>query len=618
MTLRGKHTNHTTRKRHKMEKELTIDEMIDNVTHEDAEVRIQDFVNDFVETQETDDGLSFELSKLDQTELGLSDRFDRRFGEVAKFVRNGAWTAFDGVRWRRKAGGEVKEMSKKLVRLLKNEARFKSDEVMKGKKLSPREGYYRFFNAMSSEGRMKAATSLSSSSLMIDEADFNKDAHLLNTFTGVVNLTNGDLYAHDPKFMITGVTKAGYNKHAKRDKWERFITDICSSKEGVRNKDREHFLKIALGEGLFAHNDARHIFFITGDEHNKETNGSNGKSTLFYILRSVLGPEYLKTFKKGMICKVNGKSPDIEDRAQLLDARIAYCAELSEDDIVDAEAVKNITGEKHVLIRNLYENETEIAQTATIFVTTNSMGRYLRPDHALWERMRRIVMENFFYDEKKGNPGYGKPLVKGFAEEIIAEEAEGVLAWLVEASVEYAQKGLPEFAESYNSFEDVKKKSDPIADFFDDCIVRDDNKKISAKNIYDAYVAYCFANSSEAVNQNKFGYELNKRGVEVVKTGGVKFRSGVRFNLAGHAYSEGLDPEKLLDFEAREINTGNTKKGTEMNPQELALFPSSFRKHSPGQIYNGWQVLSEGVEMAIEEEAPHVTSAKRSGTVKRF
>lgn len=119
-------------------------------------------------------------------------------------------------------------------------------------------------------------------------------------------------------------------------------------------------------------------------------------------------------------------------------------------------------------------------KTWVIFMKTNTLKSFDSKDTALWARISVIpFMVSFVGKEDRT------------LRRALSEEAEGILAWLVEGAGQYLRSGLqePECAQLYNP--SYKNENDVVCRFLKDRCVMDDYEKVSRLALIKALQDYC-------------------------------------------------------------------------------------------------------------------------------
>ena len=144
----------------------------------------------------------------------------------------------------------------------------------------------------------------------------------------------------------------------------------------------------------------------------------------------------------------------------------------------------------------------EFRPQMTLWISSNHRPKVSdASDAAYWSRIRVIDF---------GNSIPKKEQVNTFREDVIREEAEGVLAALVAGAVDYfARKQHLDEPDAVNLATNAyKQEENSAAQFAKDYVV--DGGKISKDILYKQYTDYCDQEGLEAMKKNAFGAALKK------------------------------------------------------------------------------------------------------------
>ena len=188
----------------------------------------------------------------------------------------------------------------------------------------------------------------------------------------------------------------------------------------------EYFQK-AAGYSLLGDNREKVMFICQGS-------GANGKSLLLETIREVVGTYGQSVHVSAlMYAKSNGGAarPEI---ARLRGVRFALASETEKGQRWSANRVKHLTGGDMVAARALYRDISEFKTKATIWLACNYKPEADAADAAMWRRMRLIPFLRVFKTEEQDLS----------LSEKLAEERDGILAWMLQGLAMYREQGLTE------------------------------------------------------------------------------------------------------------------------------------------------------------------------------
>lgn len=576
----------------------------------------------FADMQERNPGATIDefCSTLTTTDTGNAERLEVRFADMLRYIParkkdGGTWIGFNGVNWARESLVAA-ELMKRTVKMIPRELRFEpeqkageDDKAFAKRLASWRDGRMKFATRSLGARAMEDALKVARINLRARETDFDNSPELLNTPTGTFCLKTGFWNKNSPEDMLTGITASSPRIGAPRAEWEMFIRDICKNALGAPDLEKERYLKILLGYCLLGRNPEHLIFFFTGDETDEGRNGRNGKSLLMEVIRFVLGDDYATEFEREMLVRVNGHDPESKHRHCLLGRRIAFSPEYKREDVICSATMKRLVGEARFTGRYLNNDPFTANMTATLIVVSQYIPEMSsNAAAAVWSKVRRIRFLNRFWDGKTDKPKGHYQMIDLGLEARLKAEADGILSWLIEGAVEYAQNGFPQYEDAIASLNATRADADSISDFLESCVVRTEGQRVPSNLLYSAYFNFCHKNSIEPKSITAFGRAATSKSMPVMKDGGVKYRCGIRLNIIGDAFSRNEDPKEAAKFIAHEMLPGDDAKAKGLLDPEADFFdePAAEEPAAPSRVRR----VIRGNELS-DEELNRVVSAEQ-------
>ena len=172
--------------------------------------------------------------------------------------------------------------------------------------------------------------------------------------------------------------------------------------------------------------------------------GSNGKSLMIDTIKYIAGAMWMK-LPPGLLLSRDARFNNPENAspgvARLRGARAAVSSEIKGGRALDANFIKQHTGEREIAARALHQNTTEFAVTHKLLLQSNAIPKLDELDGAIRGRVLMIP-----FDRKWNRPGETPDprLPDGDAGRAAAllEEAPGILAWIVRGAVDFHAHGL--------------------------------------------------------------------------------------------------------------------------------------------------------------------------------
>jgi putative DNA primase/helicase len=244
--------------------------------------------------------------------------------------------------------------------------------------------------------------------------------------------------------------------------------------------------------------------------------GQNGKSTFLNVLQTILNDYALQTdFNTFIVKKSDGIRNDI---ARMKKSRLVVAIETSDGKRMDEVVVKQLTGGDRVTARHLYQEYFEYRPEFKIFLATNYKPEIYGQDLAIWRRIRLIPFTVTIQKEKRIN-NY---------ENVLLEEKEGILNWMVSGCREWLKNGLSEPDEVKAATKTYQSEMDILEDFISAKCSMHVDERTKHKDLYDAYKDWCEETGETPIKTRTFAKKLQGRGLIFTKPGNVKTWHDIR------------------------------------------------------------------------------------------
>lgn len=360
-------------------------------------------------------------------------------------------------------------------------------------------------------GRIEAMIKLASADprVAVPLDAFDADRDTLNTMNGIVDLRTGHLTPHTPGHMMSRITSAEYHPRATCPTWEWLINYAMGA-------DREliGFLRRYIGYILTGHVREQCLLFNHGV-------GNNGKSVIMGALAHVLGTYAVAAPRPLLVIQRNEPHP--AELLRLRGARMALCAEVTEDMQLDEAKLKDLTGGDKIAARGMGENFLDYTPTAKLVLNGNHLPKIRGTDHGQWRRWRMVPWNVVATTVDKSLPAK------------LAAEAEGILAYAVAAAQEWYARGLEAPAGVLAATSAFRESSDELGDFFGRRCEFGADQRIARKQLWHAYKTDCEDNGAKPIESRTFCARLRARGCTDVK---VRHMGSVTDGWAGIALRE--------------------------------------------------------------------------------
>ena len=435
-------------------------------------------------------------------DMGNAERFVDLFGENVRYCyTEKKWYFYNSMRWSVDNLGVILRMADKCVEAMKAEAKLylQADEESGGDM------------AKAFEKHMKSSRSNKSKKAMLNEIEhhlpilpiqMDRYKMALNTPSGIINLKNGDVKAHNPEYYFTKITSVDCAEAADCPRWLAFLDDIFAG-----DKDLIRYIQKAVGYSLTGSTAEQCAFFLYGT-------GRNGKSTFIDVIRDVFG-DYAANIQPETIMVKSSQSNAINsDIARLKGARLVTSVEPNEGVRLNEGLLKQLTGDDTVTARKLYSEEFEFKPEFKLWMATNHKPIIRGTDTGIWRRIHMIPFNVQIPEDK---------VDKNLTHKLKAEMA-GIFKWCIDGCLMWQREGLQMPAAVLKSVREYRREMDVISAFIEDKCTFEGT--VQASMLYAAYVSWADSNNEYCMSNTKFSTELAKR-FEKIKGRNYNYFTGI-------------------------------------------------------------------------------------------
>jgi putative DNA primase/helicase len=299
---------------------------------------------------------------------------------------------------------------------------------------------------------------------------------------------------HDRKDRLAKLMPVTYDPAAACPRWRTFMARF-QPKEGVSaflQRFQGYALTGLMGEQVFVFNYGL---------------GANGKSTFMETLARLQGA-YAQVLPAEALTGENQRRSDqaTPEFARLPGARLVRCAELPRGEGFRESTLKMLTGGEPLLVRHLNQGFFEMRPTFKAIGSGNDKPSIKGVDEGIWRRIKLVHWDVTIPVAER------RPMETILAE--FAEEASGILNWLLEGLIDYLEHGLqvpPEVAAATDFY---RNEMDAVGEFMAAHVVPEPGKTVTARNLYEAFVAWCHLNSIKPYAEKTFAGIMMQKGVK--------------------------------------------------------------------------------------------------------
>ena len=430
---------------------------------------------------------------------GRGLRMRDQFATVLKFnAVDKKWFFFNGSYWQEDIGNQRVELAaERVANSIKKEKPELSFSTKTDEDKAMNE-WYRFQKDSRSHMAKMHMIDEFKKYVVVKHGEFDKEDMLLNTESGYVDLSSGELHDHDIDKKFSHQTVAEYSDNVDAPLWEKFLNQIFNNDEELI-----HYVQKAIGYSFTGSVDEQCLFILNG-------RGRNGKSVFSNVVSDVAGNYAKQMNVQTIVAKKNQSGSANSDIARLEGARIVTSSELNEGDRFDESLVKQLTGGDKILARFLYGSEFEYKPKFKIWMATNHLPIIRGTDDGIWRRIK-IIPFNIQIPKEK---------VDKKLEYKLKAEYTGILNWIVQGAIMWQQEGLEDPEAVTKVIETYRAEMDPLDAFLEECCTTGQNYSIKAREMYDAYHEWAKESEEYKMSLNKFGREMSKKLLRVKRRDG--------------------------------------------------------------------------------------------------
>ncbi|WP_092800257.1 DNA primase family protein [Rhodococcus globerulus] len=325
--------------------------------------------------------------------------------------------------------------------------------------------------------------------------DLDSDPNLLNVANGTIDLLTCELRPHDPRDMITKVTRAAYRPEARSVVWERFLESSLPD-SGVRK-----FLQFYAGYALSGRVTEHVLPILIGP-------GRNGKGVFYGALTHALGSYAGIGEPELFLARQGGHTTGEMDLRGL---RLVTVSETGQGAQLAAATVKRLVGGDRIKARRMRRDFVEFVPSHSPLLVTNFLPQVRGDDPALWARLRVVPFDVVIPEADR---------VKDLPERLELD-ADAILTWCLDGRREYLDSGdlcAPDAVLVATS--NYRQSEDAVEQFLEQVCDKDPSGKALFSSTYLRWQTWADKNGFPMLAKGEFRKALEDRGVAVrVSTG---------------------------------------------------------------------------------------------------
>jgi P4 family phage/plasmid primase-like protien len=297
--------------------------------------------------------------------------------------------------------------------------------------------------------------------------------HFFPCRNGMVDLRTGAVRPFEREDYVSFTVDMDFDADATCPKFDKFLDEITGG-----DREKAEYMQALMGYALTGSMQENVVPFIIGQ-------GASGVSTFTKIVKEVMGGKLAINCAKDVIvsCPRQSRASNTDyERARLKGARLALFTELSREMRINSDFL-SITGGDAQNARGAYQDAGEFTPTHMTLCTGNSMPAQsdaVNSANNMARRVRVIMLKVMFVDDpvayraaKPYTPFEIRKLDTSVFGDIISNERQGVLAWMVRGAMRwYGECGMSVESLCPQSVKDDTKaylqRKDSLATFVED------------------------------------------------------------------------------------------------------------------------------------------------------
>lgn len=367
--------------------------------------------------------------------------------------------------------------------------------------------YLNHAQQLRSERRIKAMLELSRHELAVDPSILDANPAELNTPTGIIDLTTGNIRPNDPTAYCTKITSCGPGTQGA-EMWIDFLDTISEGDDKLTG-----YLQLTAGMALYGKVYEEGLILAYGG-------GRNGKSTYYNAQAAVMG-DYAGEIS------IETLTTDRQDRGpalvELRGKRLVLAGELEEGKRLSVSTVKKITSTDRITAAAKYRQPETFTPSHTLVLHSNYLPRVGSNDDGTWRRLHPV--------EFKAKIPEGKG-ISNYADNLVADAGPAILTWCIMGAMDFARNGYRLTTPDVVAIaaEEYRRREDWLENFLSESCVLEPVARAPAGELYQTYRQWAEDVGDFVRRLTDFNMALAGRGFIKRNTHGNKVWIGLRID----------------------------------------------------------------------------------------
>ena len=389
----------------------------------------------------------------------------------------------------------------------------------------------------------------------VERDAFDSDPTLINLKNGIFDMTAMKLMPHSHAIPFRTQLDVSYDQRAYPKKFMRFLMEVLEDK-----KDRQTILEMFATALLRNTLNMEKAVMLIGE-------GANGKSTLLSAISDVFGSDNVSGVSIHDLLWNRFSKADLD--AKMLN----IYGDISSKDLTYVGILKSIITGERITVEKKNKGSFIMRPYAKMFFAANRLPEVNEDTDAIYRRF--LIIE--FIRQFKGTDGNPTLLVELTTD----EEKSGILNLLIGyARIVIRHKHLTYEPTTDQVRSEWHDKSDPIMQFFSECIKEVKGKKTEKKNVYAAYARFCKERHYISKSQQAFSKRCKANGYndDVIRKEKMTVRVWSDITIIGDGTDEPESTRNIDDFGDDNSSPGETKKSKPKNKKETVTDAKSAQE----------------------------------------
>lgn len=452
----------------------------------------------------------------DYTDVGNARAFAELFSQELCYTSEWGWCYYCGSNWElaqeyraQQCAVEFAEnvmyIAKEYWSMLEDKC---SDECCtpdsrEGKEImAPAANFMNHAKKTNSEKGIRAMLKLAEGMMKQPASLFDSNGWELNTPNVVVDLRTGETYPPMWNHFNSQLANIVYDPNAENNgMWDEFLNRTFCDDQSLID-----YMQVQMGAACVGKVYEENLLIATGS-------GSNGKSTLFSIMKAVLGDYCTSVNPDILMSKVNYEQQIAI--AQIKGKRLVIGQETESGQVLSTASVKRMVSSDTMIGRVLNHGYIEFEPTHSTLLATNHLPKVKDNDEGTWRRLTVIPFNATITRDE---------MITNFQDVLIAEDGAYILKWLVDGAITFYENGCtygekpPAVRLASNKYRETQRE------FFDQYVderlvivdpLRHPNTWSNPNEIYQDYVDWCVENNiTKPLSKILLSRKLGERGVK--------------------------------------------------------------------------------------------------------